>query len=73
MAIESVTSTTFTPPQPRADQAAQAAQAEQSRPANAPREAEPGARDTSADQTQSAPPVVNAQGQMTGKVINTVA
>ncbi len=76
MAIDSVTSATFTPPQPQArgDQAAQAAQAEQSRQASEARQRpEPARQDNQATETSPPHPVVNAQGQMTGRVINAIA
>jgi hypothetical protein len=76
MAIESVTSATFAPPQPqaRADQAAQAAQAEQSRQAaEARQQPEPTRQDNQTAENRPAQPVVNAQGQVTGKIINAIA
>lgn len=73
MAIESVGSATFAPQQIRNDQAAQASQAEQSRQASEAQEAEGPRRDNEAAESQPPQPVVNTQGQVTGKIINTVA
>jgi hypothetical protein len=73
MAIESVGSATFAPQQIRNDQAAQASQAEQSRQASEAQEAERPRRDNEAAESQPPQPVVNTQGQVTGKIINTVA
>jgi len=76
MAIESVSSATFTPPQPRTEQSTQATQAnqtEQSRQASEARPAEPTSQDNAAAETLPPQPVVNTQGQMTGRVINAIA
>jgi hypothetical protein len=73
MAIESVTTTTYAPPQSRPDQAAQAATAEQSRPAREVRQAESTRQDNEATESRPPQPVVNAQGQMTGTTISTIA
>lgn len=77
MAIESVGMATLIPPQQtRLDQSAQAGQTDQSRQAAQTRQANPADRSNPANQTpenQPPQPVVNAQGQLTGKVVNTVA
>ena len=79
MAIESVSSATFTPPQPRTEQstqtgqANQAGQTEQSRQASAARPAERTNQNSAAAETPASQPVVNTQGQMTGRVINAIA
>lgn len=82
MAIESVSSATYasqlvTSTQSRqaeqTQQAEQARQADQTRQANAPRETERPKPENEAAENRPQQPVVNAQGQMTGKVINTVA
>lgn len=82
MAIESVNSATYasqlvtntqTRQTDQTQQAEQARQADQSRQASALREPRPPQNDNEAAKNQARPPVVNAQGQMTGKVINTVA
>jgi len=73
MAIESVGSATFAPQQIRNDQAAQASQAEQSRQASEAQQAQATQQDSEASESQPPQPVVNTQGQVTGKIINTVA
>jgi hypothetical protein len=75
MAIESVTSTTYAPPQPqlKTDQAAQAAQAGQSRPATGTPQSASMGQDNEATESRAPQPVVNAQGQVTGKIINAIA
>jgi len=73
MAIESVSSTTYAPPPPKADQATQAAQAQQSRPTPEASEGEGTRRDNEAAENRSPPPVVNAQGQMTGTTLSAIA
>lgn len=75
MAIESVSLANLAPPQPqqRTDQASQTAQAEQSRQTAEARRPEPTPADNEASANQPPQPVVNAQGQMTGRVINAIA
>lgn len=78
MAIESVTSTTYAPPQPKlkTDQAAQAsqtAQTGQNRPADGTRDTRGMSQGNQATEPRAPQPVVNAQGQVTGKVINAIA
>lgn len=75
MAIESVTSTTYAPPQPKlkTDQAAQAAQTGQNRPANETRDTRGMSQGNQATEPRAPQPVVNTQGQVTGKVINAIA
>jgi hypothetical protein len=70
MAIDSVGSATYTSQQLMTSQTRQA---EQTRQPNEAREAERTKRDNEAAEGQPPSPVVNAQGQVTGKVINTVA
>jgi hypothetical protein len=82
MAIESVSSASYasqvattgqTRPAEQTQQAAQARPAEQARQASTPRGVELPKLENEAAEKSSQQPVVNAQGQMTGKVINTVA
>jgi hypothetical protein len=82
MAIDSVSSATVTPPQARAEltrqaeqtnQASQANQASQTRQAAEPQEGERVSRDNESAESRAPQPVVNAQGQVTGQVINTIA
>lgn len=77
MAIESVGMATLIPPQQtRLDQSTQASQTDQSRQAAQARQPNQADQTNAANGTreQQAPqPVVNALGQMTGKVVNTVA
>jgi hypothetical protein len=77
MAIESVTSTTYAPPQPKlkTDQAAQAAQTGQGRPADNARDTRGMSQANQATEPRAPQPqpVVNTQGQVTGKVINAIA
>jgi hypothetical protein len=72
MAIESVSTATFAPPQARSEQTTQANQADQTRQAREPRQAGGTGRENEATET-SPPPVVNTQGQVTGKIINAIA
>lgn len=77
MAIESVGMATLIPPQQtRLDQSAQAGQTDQSRQTNQARQANQASQQNAVNGTpeqQPPQPVVNAQGQLTGKVVNTVA
>lgn len=82
MAIESVSTATFAPPLARteqtmqatqAEQTLQAAPAEQSRQAREARQVGGAGRDNEAANTSPPQPVVNAQGQVTGKIINAIA
>jgi hypothetical protein len=76
MAIDSVSSATVLPPQARVDltkQADQANQTGQTRQAAEPQEGERVSRDNESAESRTPQPVVNAQGQMTGKLINTIA
>jgi hypothetical protein len=72
MAIESVSAATIAPQPLRTDQTA-AAQAEQSRQASGTREAEQPRQDNETPENQQPQPVVNTQGQVTGRIVNTVA
>jgi hypothetical protein len=76
MAINSVGSATYASQQvmtTQARQAEQVQQADQTRQAEKAKEAEQAKRDNEAAESQPSQPVLNAQGQMTGKVINAVA
>lgn len=76
MAIESVGMATYIPQQTRLDQSAQSNQTDQSRQTTQARQANQTGQPNPANGTpeqQQPQPVVNAQGQMTGKVVNTVA
>lgn len=76
MAIDSVSSATYASQQLTTNQTRQAEQtrlAEQTRQPNVAREAERARRDNEAVVGRPPQPVVNAQGQVTGKVINTAA
>jgi hypothetical protein len=76
MAIDSVSSATVTTPQARTDltrQAEQTNQAGQTRQAAEPQEGERVSRDNESAESRTPQPVVNAQGQVTGKLVNTIA
>jgi hypothetical protein len=76
MAIDSVGSATYTSQQLMTNQTRQSEQtrqAEQTRRPDEAGQAERTTRDNEAAEGRPAQPVVNVQGQVTGKVINTVA
>lgn len=73
MAIESVSTATFAPQQARTEQTTQANQADQTRQAREARQAVGTGRDNEAATTSPPQPVVNTQGQVTGKIINAIA
>ena len=70
MAVNSVGSTTSAAQQLAADQVRQAAQVHQT---NEAKESEGAKQDNEAAEGKQPSPVVNAQGQMTGKLINITA